>query len=281
MKWIKSFIKLLLIVFVMLFLTAGYSWKVEPFLLFTYQYQLNKSENENGTEVKVVQLSDLEISEHYSEKQLNRLVKKINELKPDIIVFTGDLFNNFSQYAPVKEVTEALQAMKATYGKYAVWGNHDIGGGAVRQYETILKSADFILLENSSDTIKINEKDSLFIAGLDDSLLGSPDMDVILNEMDWSTNYKILLLHEPDIVDNYNNLPFDLILAGHSHGGQVKIPFTKGVRTRLAEKYLDGFYEIGEEGKTLLYVNTGIGTSRIPIRFLVFPEIPVFTIFLS
>lgn len=281
MKWIKSFIKLLLIVFVMLFLTAGYSWKVEPFLLFTYQYQLNKSENENGTEVKVVQLSDLEISEHYSEKQLNRLVKKINELKPDIIVFTGDLFNNFAQYAPVKEVTEALQAMKATYGKYAVWGNHDIGGGAVRQYETILKSADFILLENSSDTIKINEKDSLFIAGLDDSLLGSPDMDVILNEMDWSTNYKILLLHEPDIVDNYNNLPFDLILAGHSHGGQVKIPFTKGVRTRLAEKYLDGFYEIGEEGKTLLYVNTGIGTSRIPIRFLVFPEIPVFTIFLS
>lgn len=281
MKWIKSFIKLLLIVFVMLFLTAGYSWKVEPFLLFTYQYQLNKSENENGTEVKVVQLSDLEISEHYSEKQLNRLVKKINELKPDIIVFTGDLFNNFAQYAPVKEVTEALQAMKATYGKYAVWGNHDIGGGAVRQYETILKSADFILLENSSDTIKINEKDSLFIAGLDDSLLGSPDMDVILNEMDWSTNYKILLLHEPDIVDNYNNLPFDLILAGHSHGGQVKIPFTKGVRTRLAEKYLDGFYEIGEERKTLLYVNTGIGTSRIPIRFLVFPEIPVFTIFLS
>lgn len=281
MKWIKSFIKLLLIVFVMLFLTAGYSWKVEPFLLFTYQYQLNKSENENGTEVKVVQLSDLEISEHYSEKQLNRLVKKINELKPDIIVFTGDLFNNFAQYAPVEEVTEALKAMKATYGKYAVWGNHDIGGGAVRQYETILKSADFILLENSSDTIKINEKDSLFIAGLDDSLLGSPDMDVILNEMDWSTNYKILLLHEPDIVDNYNNLPFDLILAGHSHGGQVKIPFTKGVRTRLAEKYLDGFYEIGEERKTLLYVNTGIGTSRIPIRFLVFPEIPVFTIFLS
>lgn len=281
MKWIKGFIKLSLIVFIILFFAAGYSWKIEPFLLFTYQYELNKSENENGTEVKVVQLSDIEISEHYSEKQLNRLVKKINQLKPDIIVFTGDLFNNFSQYAPVEEVTEALKAMKATYGKYAVWGNHDIGGGAVRQYETILKSADFILLENSSDTIKINEKDSLFIAGLDDSLLGSPDMDVILNEMDWSTNYKILLLHEPDIVDNYNNLPFDLILAGHSHGGQVKIPFTKGVRTRLAEKYLDGFYEIGEEGKTLLYVNTGIGTSRIPIRFLVFPEIPVFTIFLS
>jgi len=120
----------------------------------------------------------------------------------------------------------------------------------------------------------------LFIGGLDDGLLGNPDADQLLSTMDVDYDYQIVLMHEPDMADLLKDTSINLILAGHSHGGQIKIPFIKTKTTALAEKYNDGFYTINKNTGMQLYVNTGIGTSRIPARFMVPPEISVFNIYL-
>ena len=87
-------------------------------------------------------------------------------------------------------------------------------------------------------------------------------------------DYRILMLHEPDAADRLPAQNADLILAGHSHGGQVKLPFFK-MKTSLAKKYTNGFYSVNG---MKLFVNTGIGTSHYPVRFFVPPEIDVFHI---
>lgn len=116
------------------------------------------------------------------------------------------------------------------------------------------------------------------MGGLDDYLLGKPNITPIINEWLDSNSYRILLTHEPDTADFYTSYDFNLILAGHSHGGQVSLPFVKGVTTAMARKYTSGFYKLDSPYQTLLYVNQGIGTSHLPIRFLVPPEITVFDI---
>ena len=82
--------------------------------------------------------------------------------------------------------------------------------------------------------------------------------------------------NEPDVADKYADQGFDLIVSGHSHGGQVNVPFLPRMTTALAEKYVDGLYQLNDQ--TSLYVNSGIGTSRYPIRFGVIPQITVFSL---
>ncbi|MGE7839155.1 metallophosphoesterase [Lysinibacillus sp. NPDC093712] len=277
MKSFKRIAKIVLLLMVLIGLFIGYAFKVEPTRLVIHAYDLNE---DKGQSVKVVQISDIQVSETYTIKQLNRLVEKINQLSPDIIVFTGDLFENFSTFQQKQQVTESLSNLKATVGKYAVWGNRDYGGGAFKIYEDLLTNSGFNLLKNSGVNVTVLNDKKLFIGGLDDGLLGYPDVDQLLSQMDDSFDYKIVLMHEPDMADLLKDTSINLLLAGHSHGGQIKIPFMKTMTTSLAEKYSDGFYTINKSNGMQLYVNTGIGTSRIPARFMVPPEISVFNIHL-
>ena len=115
------------------------------------------------------------------------------------------------------------------------------------------------------------------MCGLDDGLFGAPDDAQFPQQMD-TFAYRILLLHEPDLAQRWVQSDFQLILAGHSHGGQVRLPFWAGLRTVLAEQYTRHFYTLNEETGQQLYVNTGLGTSHLPVRFGVVPEIAVFDI---
>lgn len=259
-------------------LVLVYSLYIEPKILVNHEYDLNKEKSGESQNIKVVQLSDIHISEDYTEKQLEKMVEKVNKLEPDIITFTGDLFDNYSKYGPVKETVEALGKLKAKYGKYSVWGNRDYGGGASRQYENIMRDSGFTLLKNEGVNIHIENGKKIFIGGLDDALLGNLDVDNALRKMKKDSDYKIMLMHEPDKADVLKDSELNLILAGHSHGGQVKIPLLKRTKTALAKKYISGFYTINEKTQLKLYVNTGIGTTRIPVRFMVPPEISIFNI---
>lgn len=118
--------------------------------------------------------------------------------------------------------------------------------------------------------------------GLDDSMLGNvymPDSTKI-----YDSNYNILLIHEPDTADSFQEYPYDLVLSGHSHGGQVNIPFIPAINqkaissTNLAKNYVSGMYELNS--KTKIYVNTGIGTTHVSGRLGVVPEISIFHIYL-
>lgn len=255
-----------------------YAFFIEPAMLVTHVYSLISEETTESKIFKVIQVSDIQISETYTEKDMQKLVERINKLVPDIVVFTGDLFDNFAVYHPTKEVTALLADIKAPYGKFAVWGNRDYGGGAVREYEKIMEDAAFTVLKNSGVTVTLPNEERVFIGGLDDALFGEPDINKMLTDMDQEYQYKIILLHEPDIADLFENIPVDLILAGHSHGGQVRFFQYYPVSTGLAEKYKKGFYILNEENKTRLYVNSGIGTSHMPVRFMAPPEIAVFEI---
>lgn len=252
-----------------------YAWKVEPFLVHVNHVELGKK-NER-TPLNVVQISDLQVSEYYETNRLDKVIEKVNAQKPDILLFTGDLFDNYSKYPEQRApMIEKLKAFKANIGKYAVWGNHDYGGGAVRVYEDVMSAGGFTVLRNQGETLTLSDGRQVFLGGLDDSLLGNPSVsDTLAYRQNY--DYAITMTHEPDVADAFISTDTQLVLAGHSHGGQVWIPFYP-IKNVLAEKYTRGLYQL--DAITQLYVNTGIGTTSIHARFGVIPEVTQFTIYI-
>ncbi|WP_338961625.1 metallophosphoesterase [Lactococcus garvieae] len=252
-----------------------YAWKVEPFLVHVNHVELGKK-NER-TPLNVVQISDLQVSEYYETNRLDKVIEKVNAQKPDILLFTGDLFDNYSKYPEQRApMIEKLKAFKANIGKYAVWGNHDYGGGAVRVYEDVMSAGGFTVLRNQGETLTLSDGRQVFLGGLDDSLLGNPSVsDTLAYRQNY--DYAITMTHEPDVADAFIGTDTQLVLAGHSHGGQVWIPFSP-IKNVLAEKYTRGLYQL--DAITQLYVNTGIGTTSIHARFAVIPEVTQFTIYI-
>jgi len=252
-----------------------YAWKVEPFLVHVNHVELGKK-NER-TPLNVVQISDLQVSEYYETNRLDKVIEKVNAQKPDILLFTGDLFDNYSKYPEQRApMIEKLKAFKANIGKYAVWGNHDYGGGAVRVYEDVMSAGGFTVLRNQGETLTLSDGRQVFLGGLDDSLLGNPSVSDTLTYRQ-NYDYAITMTHEPDVADAFIGTDTQLVLAGHSHGGQVWIPFYP-IKNVLAEKYTRGLYQL--DAITQLYVNTGIGTTSIHARFGVIPEVTQFTIYI-
>ncbi|WP_088041847.1 metallophosphoesterase [Bacillus sp. EAC] len=258
----------------------SYSRSIEPKLLDMNQIEIkSKSVSKSIAGFKIVQFSDTHLGDNFSLDQLQHLVDKINDQKPDLIVFTGDLIDNSNRYDETNQIHPILKQLHAKYGKYAIYGNHDVGGAGKRVYSNVLASSGFKVLENSNVTIPFKDHHTLSIVGLDDYLLGRPDPQKAFANVQ-KNSFTLLLAHEPDIAKRLNDFPIDLQLSGHSHGGQVKLPFHKAIYTPpLAIDYTEGLYEIHNSLKPMsLYVNRGIGTTRLPIRFFSLPEISVFTL---
>ncbi|WP_277585066.1 metallophosphoesterase [Psychrobacillus antarcticus] len=274
-RLVFGIIKCLVIASVVVAGLAVYSFKIEPKRLVTKEYELEFSSG--GTDsIRVVQFSDVHLGPNYSLEQLERLVDRVNDLEPDIIAFTGDLLDVASEFERRSETSGILGKLSSRYGNYAVWGNHDHGGGGVRFYEDLMMKSGFTLLKNENSIIELESGQVLNIIGLDEAMLGKPDVQKAYSGVD-DRGAKLLLLHQPDLVDEIGYDNFDLALAGHSHGGQVVVPtFGPVVTPPLAKKYRKGMYQLGTH--THLYVNSGIGTTRIPIRFWSPPEISVFDI---
>ncbi len=273
-KFLRVLILFIFLILLIVFGVLFYAFKIEPYLLRTKQYTLNADFTKP---LKIVQVSDIQISKHFTIENLKKVINKINEQEADIVLFTGDLYEIYAEYHDDEALIAELSKIESRLGKYAIWGNRDYGGGAVRQYEDIMEKSGIYLLRNEAVSITVAGEEHLFLAGLDDALLGAPDITEIMEKFtDHRYLYSILMTHEPDTADLYSKLGFDLIVAGHSHGGQVNIPLLPQIKTTLAEKYVDGFYSLNDQ--TSLYVNSGIGTSRFPMRLGVIPEITVFSL---
>lgn len=270
----KIFRRSIFFTIIILIMAVLYSIFIEPKLLVVKDYGVVI---DRGREIKVIQFTDTHLGEFYSLEQLKKAVKKINSLNPDIVVFTGDLIDNAYKYEEKNKISEVLKEINASIGKYAIYGNHDYGGGAVRYYRTIIEKSGFKVLRNSKETINIGNK-KINIFGVDDKLLGNFSVDKTMNGIN-KKDINLLLLHEPDLIDKFKSYPIDLALSGHSHGGQVYVPFYGPiVKNVLAEKYNKGFYEINNSRFTKLYVNTGMGNTKLPFRFFNIPEISMFKI---
>ena len=229
---------------------------------------------------KILQFSDVHLGPEFTLKQLENLVEKMNALRPDVVVFTGDLIDKFGSYSAEKDEAKViLQKINAPLGKYAVFGNHDRGGGGSVFYKKYMEEAGFSVLVNEVQKIKVGNGKYITISGLDDFLLGKPQIDATLKHVR-QQDFNLLLLHEPDVVDKVACYPVDFQVSGHSHGGQVQIPFIGPlITTKLAESYVEGMYELEGKNKPLhLYVNRGIGTTRMPVRFWSVPELSVFVL---
>lgn len=253
--------------------TILYAMFIEPDLLRVIHYDFPHSKIE-GQPIKVVQFSDTHIGDFFTIEELQKVVDKINEQEADLVLFTGDLMDDASVYqGSIEEIGTVLSNIQSKFGNYAVFGNRDYGGGAERFYEELMESAGFHVLLNNHETITVNGT-TLSLFGADDALIGYYDAKQTMKGIE-EGNFNLLLVHEPDLVDDFIDYPVDLVVAGHSHGGQVYIPFVGPLlTTTLAEKYVRGLYDINEN--LSLYVNTGIGNTRVPFRLFNVPQITVF-----
>lgn len=273
----KNILKLLSFIILVAIVIGSYSFWIEPDLLRVKEISIYDTRIVSKP-IKVVQFSDTHVGDFFTTKELQRVVDKINDQEPDLVLFTGDLMDNASQYnGSVDEIAIILSKIKATGGKYAVFGNRDYGGGAERFYEDLMESAGFEVLVNQSIDLNIHNTDiSLF--GADDALIGYYDAKQTMQGIR-EDRFNLLMLHEPDLVDDFLLYPIDLAVAGHSHGGQVYIPFYGPLlTTALAEKYVRGSYDLETGRGTTLYVNTGLGNTKAPFRFFNVPQITILTI---
>lgn len=277
--------RILVVIVLLILVIAGciyYAFKIEPYRLTVNEYTLNE-ERSDSEHLKIVQISDLHIKADFTYENLHKVIKKVNEQNPDIVIFTGDLYDNYGIYRDDETITAALKEIEAKYKKIAIWGNRDYGGGAETAYAAVMEDAGFTLLKNENRYVTLDNGRSVLFTGLDDALLGHPVMPDGTKTDD--ADYEMLLSHEPDNVEPYMNYDYDIALSGHSHGGQINIPFLPFVNemalnvTALSSKYSGGMYRFDDEELKQLYVNTGIGTTHISARFGVVPEVTLFHVY--
>ena len=229
--------------------------------------------------IKVVQLSDVHYGSTINEKELNNIVDKINEINPDIVVLTGDLIDNRIPFDK-DVIISCLSKITAKLGKYAISGNHDL---PLDDYNYIVKESGFTNLDNTYDLIYNKSSEPIIISGIgyseEDVGIKTEQFDKYISELkadDIKPIYSILLVHEPDMVDNLDLNKYDLVLAGHSHGGQVRLPFVGALYTPDgAKNYYDEYYKINN---TDLYISSGLGTSMYKFRLFNKPSINFYRI---
>lgn len=224
-------------------------------------------------QLRIVHISDLHIGFHSKQELLLECVSQIQQLKPDVICFTGDLLDHSTAY--ISDAVELLSKLQAPLGRYAVLGNHDAYGNR-RVVTKGLQDAGFQVLHNEHTVIK-KGNDRLYLAGVDDPWTGQPDIHKALLDIPEDA-CTILLAHEPDFADEYSQLRVDLQLSGHSHGGQVRIPFIGALYTPpYGSKYTNGLYRVANS-QLQVYTTRGIGMTRLPVRFNCRPELTVITL---
>lgn len=255
------------IILILLFIILiCYSYIVEPNKLELNKYVIQDSQLQG---VKIVFASDFHIKP-YGQKRLERVVEMINAENPDLVLSVGDYVSGHTQHStmPIKNIAEILSKVKAKYGFYTTLGNHD-GWYGKDEIAKNLEKNGIKVLQNENVKLNINGK-TVYVAGIEDIMTGKPDLQKTLSDTETPT---ILLSHTPDIFQKVWE-SVNLTLAGHTHGGQVRLPFLGAliVPTRYGNKYSLGLIE--KNGKKMI-VTKGIGNSILPIRFNCPPEIVV------
>ena len=208
----------------------------------------------------IVQLSDVHIGGLIDQEFIKNIVHKVNALNADAVVITGDLVDTNLHYA--KKAINELQNLQSKYGTYFIVGNHEYFHG-IESIIDYLKSIDIRVLEN--ENVYIGEKEKGFnLAGVYD-VFGyrvnkfEPNINDALDDIKDSPT--VLLAHQPKYIKELDNLSIDLVLSGHTHGGQIA-PFN--LLVRLAQPYIKGLHQ--HNGTTQIYVNKGTGFWGPPMR---------------
>jgi hypothetical protein len=251
----------------------GYSTQIEPEWLTIERLQLPIRGLHSALEgLRIVQMSDFHLHPHTQIELIQQAVRQANELKPDLVVLTGDYVQQGAE--SIYELAPVLAGLQAKYGVYTILGNHDLWTN-IAVVRGGLQQAGLPVLVNEGLALAVG-KATLYLAGLDDAWSGKPDLNAALHNRP-EAGLTILLAHEPDFADLWSqDGRIALQLAGHSHGGQVRLPgLGAPILPRFGKKYDQGLYQVGG---MWLYTTRGVGLGFVPVRFNCPPEITEITL---
>jgi uncharacterized protein len=220
----------------------------------------------------IVQLSDIHLQPFTKPDLVKKAVDMSNELKPDLVVLTGDYV--WRDQDAAFELTPLLANLNARQGVYSVLGNHDHWLD-VEATKRAFEEVGLPMLINQGVEI-VQGNGSFYLAGMDDGWSGQPDLSQAVEKAPSGVPI-VLLLHEPDLVDETSLDPrIALQLSGHTHGGQVLLAGGPPIFTPdLGKKYSQGLFKVND---TWLYTNRGLGVISVPLRFNCPPEVTLLTL---
>ncbi len=279
MKLLKRILLVLAIIIVFLLAIAAYSYFIEPRRLILNEQNLkipNWSAKLNG--FKIVAISDIHGgSNNVTEEKIRKVVELANRQNPDLIVLLGDYVSQMKVASgalkmPSEVVIGNLKGFRAKYGVYAVVGNHDWYYDE-KKMTSEFAEAGIKVLENAVEEIKVGDE-TVNLWGIEDYWKNRRVPVEAFQQISDKQNI-VAITHNPDSLLKAPK-EISLMLSGHTHGGQVKIPFY-GARAFVNDpRFMEGFVEV--DGKRV-FVTTGIGTTGPQIRFNVPPEIAVLNLF--
>jgi uncharacterized protein len=217
--------------------------------------------------LRIVHLSDFHYGPMVNPDHLKRAVQAANELRPDLIALTGDYISQDRVYAA--PCAEVIGKLRARHGIYAVLGNHDHWTDAALIAD-LFRAEDVRVLINEGLRIDLHGE-TFWLAGVDDTMVGLEDLSLAMAGSS-EEEFKLLLAHNPIILRRAARAGVDLVLSGHTHGGQVAWRSDTSRSGRPRRRLLRG---LGRRGNTQIYVTRGLGTVVLPIRYGCPPEISV------
>lgn len=239
----------------------------------TYWIEIKKTTVESGdlpqefSGKKIVFIADIHCGKYFTPHRLNKIIKQINSLDPDILIFGGDYIDRSGKF--LAPCLNKLTNINAPLGKFGVLGNHDVKAD-FNDIKNAMIDAGITPLVNENRKIEINNV-AITVTGVDEPRYGDPDGAKAMKN---SLPFTIYVEHDPAYFEEYDPKGADLLLAGHTHGGQITffgVPFT-----RLAHwhnyKYEKGV--LRENNRTVIVTN-GIGVTILPLRFFARPQINV------
>ena len=259
--------KILIIIGVCLVLGLFLIYQNKHLVITYYYYHTDKIDGNDS--ITIVQLSDLH-NDSFG-KDNGRIVQMVRELNPDIIVITGDLVDSYRTNVDV--ALTLVNQLTDICSVYYITGNHEmwLEDGAMQTLFSGLRDAGVYILSNEVAKLVINGN-PLYLAGLNEYNLYDETLKNMLSDTDEDI-LNIVLAHEPQHLEKYANNGADLVLSGHAHGGQFRLPFIGGLYAPdqgFLPEYTSGEYIYND---TVMFVSRGLGNSTFPFRLFNYPEI--------
>ncbi len=214
--------------------------------------------------MRVIHLTDIHASVAVPLTFVRRMIERINRLEPDVVVVTGDLVTEDATW--IDGVAAELGRLRSPHGTFAILGNHDYWTDGAR-ISRALEREGIHHLRNES--VRLGGANGLALLGIDDHWTGNDDLDRAMAGIG-DDDGKLLLMHSPDLAYPASEANIDIALAGHTHGGQIRLPWYGSLVIPSTFGFEQGWYTV--EG-TRMYVNRGLGTLPLRARILCRPEV--------
>lgn len=275
-RWLRRLGILLLALLFLALLAACWAFGVEPGLLTVTRYDIYDPDLPASWDGRVIAyFSDVHAGAAFAAGRLERAVRAMMAASPDLILFGGDLVDSETPLDDpdfTAAMISTLDQLAAPLGKFAVVGNHDTRlRDELALAKKMLRESGFSVLVNQSVTL-----DGIWLGGLDDSYFGQPDVAGTFKRAA-SLPYRLLLMHEPDYMQDFPDARVNLILSGHSHNGQVTLLGLPIFKNYQGTVFPYGYYAPGPAGRQLI-VSRGLGTVQVHARLFAPPEVVLITL---